>query len=402
MNANLTIAFVERQKPREKRYDIRDKIINELILRVEISGKKTYLLDCKKPNGKRTSIKIGDASIMSPSQAREIAKEKLLLVSQGIELRDKDKMTLHKLLDTYYSEWAAQNHKDGKATIDSIKKNFADFLDMELTDIKKIDIEKWRTKKINDGIKAVTANRYIATLRGAIHWAYRNDLISEYPLATLQKAREIDSDRKVRYLSDDERKRLFEALDQREEKIRAARARSLKHSNRRYLQDISKCAFADYFKPLVILALNTGIRKTALRTLKWEDIDFNTDTITLRASTAKSGRCNILPMNKTVRETLLKWHEQSHGEYIFLSPATESERPIRNCNKSWNDVLKAANIKNFRWHDMRHDFASQLVMKGVDLNTVRELMTHSDIKMTLRYAHLAPEKKKSAVDLLCE
>jgi integrase len=74
--------------------------------------------------------------------------------------------------------------------------------------------------------------------------------------------------------------------------------------------------------------------------------------------------------------------------------------PLVAIKKGWAAVLKAAKITSFRFHDLRHTFASKLVMAGVDLNTVRELLGHKSIAMTLRYAHLAPEHKAAAVETL--
>ena len=71
-----------------------------------------------------------------------------------------------------------------------------------------------------------------------------------------------------------------------------------------------------------------------------------------------------------------------------------------NVKKSWDGVLKAAEVSSFRWHDLRHTFASKLAMKGVPLNTIRDLLGHADLKMTLRYAHLTPDTKAAAVELI--
>jgi site-specific recombinase XerD len=107
-------------------------------------------------------------------------------------------------------------------------------------------------------------------------------------------------------------------------------------------------------------------------------------------------------MNKTAFDTLSRWRNQAKrtapGSFVFPSPQTGKK--MGDCRTSWENLVKAAQIENFRWHDMRHDFASQLVMKGVDLNTVRELLGHADMKMTLRYAHLAPNIKMKAVEML--
>ena len=95
---------------------------------------------------------------------------------------------------------------------------------------------------------------------------------------------------------------------------------------------------------------------------------------------------------------LKNWRKQTEGDVVF--PGKKNEQ-FNNTKRSWQSLLKLAKIEPFRRHDMRHHFASKLViMAGVDLNTVRKLLGHSDLKMTLRYAHLAPEHKAAAVNLL--
>ena len=167
------------------------------------------------------------------------------------------------------------------------------------------------------------------------------------------------------------------------------------------LPDLKEFAFVDHLKPMVIVSLNTGIRQGSLFDLLWSDINFREKVLTVRPPAEKNKKLIRIQMNSTLIKTLLAWKEQTDkdgDELVFPSPKTGEV--MDNCRKAWAGVLKAADIKNFRWHDMRHDFASQLVMKGADLNTVRELMGHADMKMTLRYAHLAPSVKQAAVELL--
>ena len=80
----------------------------------------------------------------------------------------------------------------------------------------------------------------------------------------------------------------------------------------------------------------------------------------------------------------------------------EQGNPRQDVRQSFSTALRKSGINNFHFHDLRHTFASQLVMSGVDLNTVRELLGHKDITMTLRYSHLAPRHKQHAVDILSD
>jgi integrase len=193
----------------------------------------------------------------------------------------------------------------------------------------------------------------------------------------------------------------------REERIKNGRDSHndwLDDRERETLPTLRNGKFADHLKPMVIVSLNTGMRRHSLFSLEWKDINFSEEILTIRPENAKSGKEIFIPMNALLLETLKEWKTQTvpegDNESGLVFPSPKSGKVFNNIRRSWEGVLRIAGIKNFRWHDLRHDFASQLVMKGVDLNTVRELLGHADLKMTLRYAHLAPKIKKAAVDLL--
>ena len=126
--------------------------------------------------------------------------------------------------------------------------------------------------------------------------------------------------------------------------------------------------------------------------------------MTLRASVSKANKTQDLPINSVAVKVLSAWREQSPNvaDNVLMFPSPRGGGKFDNCKKAWAALMKDAQIENFRWHDMRHDYASQLVMRGVDLNTVRELMGHASLAMTLRYAHLAPKNKLRASEILAE
>ena len=99
-----------------------------------------------------------------------------------------------------------------------------------------------------------------------------------------------------------------------------------------------------------------------------------------------------VPLNKEAVDVLARWQQQTSDAGRVFN--------VRDVKTAWLALMKTAAIEGFNFHDTRHCFASRLVMAGVDLNTVRELLGHADLKMTLRYAHLAEEHKQSAVEKL--
>jgi integrase len=148
--------------------------------------------------------------------------------------------------------------------------------------------------------------------------------------------------------------------------------------------------------PMVILALNTGMRRGELFNLAWSDIDLGSKQLTVQGGGAKTGNTRYLPLNDEAFSTLVAWRNQTVGRGLVFPSHITGER-LNNIDKAWTGLRKLANIENFRFHDLRHTFASKLVMAGVVLNTVRELLGHTSMEMTLRYAHLDDEHMANAV-----
>jgi len=144
------------------------------------------------------------------------------------------------------------------------------------------------------------------------------------------------------------------------------------------------------------LALHTGMRRGEQYNLRWQDVNVNQGIITIPRS--KHGEARHIQINSVARETLRKLRERGDG-LGYVCPGSDWSRK-RDCEGWFASALSAAEITNFRWHDLRHTFGSRLVMAGVPLRAVQVLMGHKRIETTLRYSHLSEAHLREVVERL--
>jgi integrase len=162
------------------------------------------------------------------------------------------------------------------------------------------------------------------------------------------------------------------------------------------LPDIT--GYSDHITPMTLLTLNAGLRRGEMFSLTWEHVDLRLATITVLASNSKGNNTRTIPLNAEALDVLQTIRPEPATGLVFRSPVTGKR--FDNIKKAWAEVIEAAELPDLRWHDLRHDFASQLVMRGCPLYTVQRLLGHSTPKMTMRYARLAPQQLADAVSLL--
>ena len=156
--------------------------------------------------------------------------------------------------------------------------------------------------------------------------------------------------------------------------------------------------YSDHLTPMVLLSINTGLRQGEMFAATWEQVDLERRTLTVLASHAKGNATRTIPLNDEAIAVLQAIKPEKATGLLFPSPVT-GER-FDNVKKAWAEITKKADLQDVRWHDLRHHFASTLVMRGVSLYVVQRLLGHANARMTQRYARLAPDTLADAVAML--
>ena len=285
------------------------------------------------------------------------------------------KITLGEFIKTEYKPHIDRRLKTAETTFQRIEKLFKEFSSIPANKITPAMLDKWVDSRLAKGIKPHTVIRDIAILKSALNYAVKQGRLAKNPTNGMIKIKAPDN-KSIRHLSRDEMKRMLWALEQSEGAI----------------------------VPFIQLALNTGMRKSELLGMKWTDINFDLKNVKL--TNTKSGQNRFVNLNSTAVEALRGWKKiiGSPGNYYstYVFPANRGGR-LRDVRKEFLKVLDIAGITDFRIHDMRHTFASNVLMAGEgDLYTVQKLLGHSSIQHTERYSHLAMDHLAAAVESLVD
>lgn len=265
-----------------------------------------------------------------------------------------------------YHAWIEGRQKSAKVKGYIIGQLQAIFGSLPLRRFNPFIIEQLQSDLMSKGLRNSSCNKVLNVLKHMFTKAVEWDMVEEEVLKRIRKVKLLkDDSKRLRYLSIEEIQSLLKACD-------------------------------DHLRPIVITALNTGMRKGEILSLKWENIDLKHGFILLDKT--KNDERREIPINSTLKAVLQSLQRRLDTPYVFYDPKTG--KPYRDIKRSFNTALRKAGIRDFHFHDLRHTFASHLVMSGVDLTTVSKLLGHKSLTMTLRYSHLAPSHMVKAVQTL--
>jgi integrase len=155
----------------------------------------------------------------------------------------------------------------------------------------------------------------------------------------------------------------------------------------------------EWLREIIVFALNTGLRQGELLSLEWNRVNLFRKTILIQKT--KNGKPKTLPLNKVALDVLNRRLKVKSikNDFVFFN-RNGQKIPNSNLRLSFHRVMRKVGIKDFRWHDLRHTFATRLAQADVDLYKISKLLGHKDIKMTQRYSHHCPDSLRDGVEIL--
>jgi integrase len=242
--------------------------------------------------------------------------------------------------------------------------------DTPVVAVTRATVERYQAERLsslswrNTPMKPATVNRELAAFKHMLTKAVEWEILENNPAKGVKLSKE--NNRRLRYLTAEE----YQAL-------------------------IDACPSAT-MRAIVIVAVNTGMRIGEVLNLQWGYVRIRECRIEIDVQ--KNGEYSTVPLSGEAVKAFISVPRRIDSIYVF--PGKDPSQPLYYPRRQFDKALSSAGLKNVTFHTLRHTAASHMVMAGVDLATVQEIMRHKTIAMTLRYAHLSPAHKKSAVDAL--
>ena len=277
-----------------------------------------------------------------------------------------EEKTLSDLFGKYLEEHSKPN-KSGKSYVRDkaiAERMVKEFGDVTVAEVSAETIFDYKKKRREKNVAPATLNKELSFLRHALELAVVWEWLEINPAVRIP--REKVKNRMERWLTEEEEEKLLNACP-------------------------------EWLRDMVIFSLNTGFRQNEMLSLTWSQVDLSRKTILFWDQ--KNGGRDTVPINPAAEEILKKhWKVRSlSSDHVFL---TSNGTPFiaRNVIRSFSIALEKAGIEKFRWHDLRHTFATRLIHEGVDLYKVQRLGRWRSVSMVMRYAHHSVESLRTGME----
>lgn len=350
----------------QSKQEITDLSCKGLVLEVRKSGGKTYYLRYTNDRGKQRQYRIGNATVLTLSQARTKCRVTLNQIAIGqdpCEAKAQIRLvpTFGQFIEAQYMPYVKSYKRSWDTDVSLLKNHLLPrFSGTYMDEITRQDIVKMHSERKASGAAAGSANRLLIMMRYIFNLAVRWEVPGVKVNPTKGVPLMEENNKKERYLSVDEAQRLYDAVCK------------------------SQNTMLKYIVPMLIL---TGARKREVLDARWEDFDFNRRI--WRIPMSKSGKARHVPLSDGALNILNTVPRDMKCEWAFPNPDTK--KPFVSIFCAWDTARKSVGLADVRVHDLRHSHASFLVNAGRTLYEVQQILGHTQVKTTQRYAHLSQD-----------